>query len=320
MNLHSFAGTVFCAAMMAGGSALAGTQATIATYQTPKPVQAAPMAIQSPRTVPAFLGTVKAGYTTKYASRGLAFQNSGSDNAVPVEVKGKYNFDNKNALIGGLKYIWMTDNGVHHDRSGVSDEGSMFIGGQRKWNNCLTTSLYYQFINGGIPGALNESRGRFSSGRIAFNHGRSEEHSFVFNALYCFDKSLKGWFVDSKTRYTFQWMEGWWFSNTLGYKWDMSASSALVVSGTWHATAGYFGNGSLNSNGTQGISLDIAAPFALPSAKRIMVTPFASLLWLGSGGIAANHRGATSVYPYRQATKVYRNFTPIFGVEMSYSF
>lgn len=76
-------------------------------------------------------------------------------------------------------------------------------------------------------------------------------------------------------------MSGWWFTNTLGYKYNFNRSTSLVVSGTWNATAGYFDRNSLNANGTQGISLTVAVPFK--AMERLIVTPFAGTVWLGNG-------------------------------------
>ena len=54
--------------------------------------------------------------------------------------------------------------------------------------------------------------------------------------------------------------------------------------------------------------------------ERLIVTPFAGTVWLGNGGMAANHRGASERFPWRTPSKVYRNFTFIAGVGVAYSF
>ncbi len=322
MNYYTSASAVLCAAMVAASYSQAGTNATIITYQPvePAPVAAVPTAIVDAPVKP-FQATLSAGYATKYTSRGLAFQNSGSDNVVPVEFQGKYNVNEKCAVIAGVKYIWMTANGLDHGRAntGVSDEGSAYLGGEHRWNDHLTTSLCYAFVNGGIPGSMNvHTVGNANNSSFIFNSGKPEEHSFVANFRYDFDKSHKGWFVNSNIRYAFRWMSGWWIANTVGYTYEMSSKASLVVSGTWNVTANYFDCSSLNANGTQGISLDLAIPCKV--SPNVTVTPFASALWLGDGGIAANHRGATDRMSYREQTKVFRNFTPVFGVGMTYAF
>lgn len=320
MNYYSLAKTLICTAMVTGGTAYAGTNATIVTYQSPQPVSKLLVPVTPKAGTNPFQGSVSVGYATKYTSRGLAFKDSGSDNVIPVELLGKYQINDKCAAIAGIKYVWMTANRFDHGRAntGVTDEGSAFIGGEHKWNDKLTTSLYYSFVNGGIPGSLNDYGARKDSSGFIFNSSKLEEHSVVANIHYDFDKAENGWFVNSNVRYTFRWMSGWWFANTLGYQYEMTPQMSLVVSGTWNATAGYFAGSSLNANGTQGISLDVALP--LKTTQNVTVRPFVSALWLGNGGMAANHRGATERKPYHKVTQVYRNFTPVFGVNAMYSF
>mgnify|MGYP006901666986 CR=1 FL=1 len=77
-------------------------------------------------------------------------------------------------------------------------------------------------------------------------------------------------------------------------------------------------NNSLNANGTQGISLTVSAP--VKATKDLTVTPFVGTVWLGNGGLAANHRGASARFPYREPSKVYRNFTFVAGVGVAYTF
>ncbi len=50
------------------------------------------------------------------------------------------------------------------------------------------------------------------------------------------------------------------------------------------------------------------------------MTPFVGTVWLGNGGLAANHRGASARFPYREPSKVYRNFTFVAGVGVAYTF
>lgn len=264
-----------------------------------------------------FSALLSTGYATKYVSRGLAFQQSGSDHVVPVEAIGAYKLNKKYALVGGLKYQWLTQNDFTHDSTGISDEGSALLGVSRKFSDYTMASLSYQFVNGGLPGMLNIHKGE-TSGFPAFEHGRAEEHSFVLDIHHDFGKGLENFFWDCRVQYTFRWMSGWWFTNTLGYKYDFNPSTSLVIAGTWNASAGYFDRNSLNANGTQGISLTVSVPFK--AADRVVLTPFASTVWLGNGGMAANHRGPSDRFPWRTPSKVYRNFTFVAGVGVSYSF
>lgn len=87
-----------------------------------------------------FSAQLGAGYATKYISRGLAFQNSASDHVIPLEAVGAYQLNNQYSLIGGLKYQWLTDNGLEHNDSGICDEGSAILGVSRKFGNPLSRS------------------------------------------------------------------------------------------------------------------------------------------------------------------------------------
>lgn len=84
------------------------------------------------------LGT---GYATKYISRGLAFQNSGSDNTIPLEIVSSYKMNSKYSLFAGLKYQWLTDNGLDHDKSGICDEGTGILGVSRKFGKSTTAAF-----------------------------------------------------------------------------------------------------------------------------------------------------------------------------------
>ena len=66
-----------------------------------------------------FSATVGTGYATKYVSRGLAFQQSGSDHVVPVEAVGAYDLNSKYSILAGLKYQWLTQNNLDHDRQWI---------------------------------------------------------------------------------------------------------------------------------------------------------------------------------------------------------
>mgnify|MGYP002736557907 FL=1 len=183
----------------------------------------------------ALLGT---GYATKYVSRGLAFQQSGSDHVVPVEAIGAYDLNKKYSILAGVKYQWLTQNDLTHNSTGISDEATALLGVSRKFSDYTMASLGYQFVNGGLPGLMNVHLGQTSSDFPAFEHSRSEEHSFVLDIHHDFGKGLENFFWDCRVQYTFRWMSGWWFTNTLGYKYDFNPSSSLIVAGTWNASAG----------------------------------------------------------------------------------
>lgn len=93
----------------------------------------------------ALLGT---GYATKYVSRGLAFQQSGSDHVVPVEAIGAYDLNKKYSILAGVKYQWLTQNDLTHNSTGISDEATALLGVSRKFSDYTMASLGYQFVNG----------------------------------------------------------------------------------------------------------------------------------------------------------------------------
>ena len=137
-----------------------------------------------------FSAQLGAGYATKYISRGLAFQNSASDHVIPLEAVGAYQLNNQYSLIGGLKYQWLTDNGLEHNDSGICDEGSAILGVSRKFGKSTIAALSYQFVHGGIPGSFNIHNTGNNSGFPAFSHNRPEEHSFVLDIHHDFGKWL----------------------------------------------------------------------------------------------------------------------------------
>lgn len=286
--------TTITAAACTAAFALSG----MASADIQVPLRALNSTYDASRPFSALLGT---GYATKYVSRGLAFQQSGSDHVVPVEAIGAYDLNKKYSILAGVKYQWLTQNDLTHDSTGISDEATALLGVSRKFSDYTMVSLGYQFVNGGLPGLMNVHRGQTSSDFPAFEHSRSEEHSFVLDIHHDFGKGLENFFWDCRVQYTFRWMSGWWFTNTLGYKYDFNPSSSLIVAGTWNASAGYFDRDSLNANGTQGISVTVAVPFK--AVDRLVLTPFASTVWLGNGGMAGNYRGPSGRFPSRIPAK-----------------
>lgn len=267
--------------------------------------------------VKTFTTQFNTGYATKYVCRGLAFQDSASDNTIPMELVSAYKINNKYSLFAGLKYQWLTDNGLDHDRSGICDEGSAILGMSRRFSKFTTAAVSYQFVHGGVPGTFNIHRTE-APYFPAFSHTHPEEHSFVLDIHHDLSKGLENFFWDCRLQYTFRWMSGWWLTNTLGYKYDFNNSTSVIVAGTWNATYGYFESNSLNANGTQSISLTTSVPYK--ATEELTVTPFVEAIWLGNGGTTANHRGASARFPHREQTKVYRNFTFVAGVGVTYSF
>ncbi len=251
------------------------------------------------------------GYETKYVSRGMAFADADTDNIIPLEAIAVYGLTNNYTLLGGLKYQWMTANHLtHNNHTGYCDEGTGIFGIARTFNN-TTLAFSYQFVHGGIGGFLNGHRRDGHPTSIpAFDHNRPEEHSFVFDVHHEFSAhGLKNFFFDSRIQYTFQWQEGWWFTNSFGYKHTVNDKLSLIGAATWNATMGYFDRYTDQVNGTQAISLTLKAPYRVND--NLTLTPFCGMHWLGNGGISANKR---------QAGDVYRNFTINVGVGATYNF
>ena len=125
------------------------------------------------RPLSALLGT---GYATKYVSRGLAFQQSGSDHVVPVEAIGAYDLNKKYSILAGVKYQWLTQNDLTHNSTGISDEATALLGVSRKFSDYTMASLGYQFVNGGLPGLMlkaddDEGHYRFTADGLEQSHG-----------------------------------------------------------------------------------------------------------------------------------------------------
>ena len=95
-------------------------------------------------------------------------------------------------------------------------------------------------------------------------------------------------------------MSGWWFTNTLGYKIQLQPPTSGCVRNLERHRR-YFDRNSLNANGTRGISLTVAVPFK--AMERLIVTPFAGTVWLGNGGMAANHRRRLERFPWRTPSR-----------------
>lgn len=294
-----------------------GEQPVLPTYGKALPASSVVSPCSYPTTVSSIAPwslSLSTGYSTNYSSRGLVPHNANTNHVVPVEINAEYALNKSYSLVGKIGYQWMMENGLTHARSSnLSDEGSIFLGGRKDWHNGLKTTLGYQFVNGGLPGAfrVQSDKPHYVDGnRLAFHSAKPEEHNLILNARYdlC-EWGLKNWFVESQVQYAFQWNDGWWFENTLGYKYDVCSRCSLVFSGTWNASSGYFDANSWNNNGTQGVSLKVEAPVKV--TRQFNVAPFISTIWLGEGGQAANrHTGR----------EIYRNFTVLGGFRLNYTF
>lgn len=302
--------TTITAAVCAAAFSLSG----MASADIHVPLRALNASYDASRPFSAMLAT---GYATEYVSRGLSFEFSGTNHTIPVAAIGSYDLNDKYAVLAGLKYEWLTQNNLTHSHIGISDESTALLGVTRKFSDYTMASLGYQFVNGGLPGLMNGHLGE-TSGFPAFDHARPEEHSFVLDIHHDFGKGLENFFWDCRVQYTFRWMSGWWFTNTLGYKYDFNQAVSLIVAGTWNATAGYFDRTSINDNGTQGIGLTVAVPFK--TVDRLVLTPFISTVWLGNGGRTANHRIHTERYSLGAPVQIYHNFTFVAGLGVTYSF
>lgn len=289
--------TMMVAAMTAMGG-LAYADMTVPIYE------------KAPTAQKLFVGSVSAEYSTNYISRGLIPSDASNDNAFPFSVTGQYALNDQWSIVGGVKYTLLMDNGFNHGRrDGVVDEGTGILGLRKDWKNGVTTTLGYQYVNGGIMNIFHpETPG--GSAREIFNSHQSEEHDIVFDLNYDLSKAgLKGLFWDSRVLYSARWESGWWFTNTLGYKYDLCKRASAILSASWNASAGYFDANSLSANGTQGVSLNLDIPIKM--CDCLIIKPYVGTVWAGNGAIAANHRYGASVY---------RNFTVVGGVAVTYVF
>ena len=269
-------------------------------------------AIQTPVENP-FSGHVAIGYMSKHVSRGLVMADSSTDNVIPIDLAGQYKFSGTDfSIVGELRYDWMLENGFEHSRGGnaLCDEGTLRLGLRKQWEKLgLDTVLGYQFVHGGIPGILN-TRINGKRDRVIFDHNQPEEHSIFFDISYDFSQvGLDGLFWDNRIQATFKWMSGWWFTSTLGYKYEWTPNVASILSVTWNATSSYFDATSINTNGTQGVSLNLDVPCKV--TENVTVMPFVSAIWAGNGAITAGKRAGHPVY---------RNFAVSAGVGVAYTF
>lgn len=297
-----------------GSSAFAGAVGSSAVQGKYEPLAPAVVATPAPKTVmetpKRFSGDVSLGYTSHYSYRGLSMQNAGDDNVIPLVVNLEYALNDKYSILLGGSYTKMVENGMDYETGVCSeDSATAYLGVRRDWGKGLKTTLGYEWMNGGMLALYHPQR--LNTGGLFFNSERGEQHAFNFDVDYDFSElGLKGVFWKSRVTYVAQWEQGFWFTNSLGYKYDLCPRAQAIIYGSWDATAEYFDTGlGLNTNGTQGVSLNLEIPSKV--CENVTVTPFVRCLWLGDAGIAANKRNHEQVY---------RNFTVLGGVSVTYSF
>ncbi len=236
-------------------------------------------------------------------------QDCTTDNAILFSALGQYGLGNKTALVAGGSYNWLADKGFdHYDNHTLCDELSGIIQIAHHISRYTTLAGGYQFVHGGLPGRLNYHQSADTREFPIFDSNRPEEHSLVFDLHRKFAKGLEGFFWNSRAQHNFRWVEGWWFTNTLGYKYDLNKRSDIIVSATWHASMNYFDAHTANANGTQGYSIQVSAPTMV--SENVRITPHAGILFIGNGAKAANRNGAN----------LYRDTTFVLGLNAQYVF
>ncbi len=243
------------------------------------------------------------GYSTKYTERGLALRDAETDSVFRGALTGGYILSRDSAFIGGVAVDYFTGKGFdHHDESSpLCDEGTVLLQYATRASENTAWAFGYQFVHGGLPGYLHSER--HHGGRYIFNSQRPEEHSVVLDIHHDFS-ALKGLFWISRTQYSFRWEDGWYFSNTLGYEYELSKRTSAVLDVTWTATYDYFEDHHLNSNGTQGWVFTLSLPMEI--SEKAVVTPFVSCVLAGNGAEAAGN--------------FYRDNTVVFGANVTFEF
>ena len=203
----------------------------------------------------------------------------------------------------------------------------------------------YEFVHGGLPGRFHATdyEAKFDAvdnfianggtlndilsaeqGTEAFNSNRAEEHSVVIDFHHEFGQELDGLFFHSESRYVVQWESGWWFANTLGYKFDLCESTHLLVSASWISTLAYFDAEMANGNGTQSYVFSAFVPIHL--TRSIIITPHASCSILGNGAKKGQNKIAGRQFTYGEYSILighpydYADITFDFGINATYAF
>lgn len=314
---------------------------------------------------------ISAGYSTKYISRGLAMEDSRTNNIGDFEAVFQYNLPENNALLVGGKYRWFARNGTKHSEmpdkealkayvkewlnnpgyreykldESMCDEATFTVQFAHYFSERIMLAAGYEFVHGGLPGRLHATdyEAKFDAvdnfitnggsygdimgadaGSAAFNSNRAEEHSVVIDLHHEFAKGLDGLFFDSRTRYVFRWERGWWFSNTLGYRYELCDSADLIFSATWHATLGYFDSDMANCNGTQAYTFSVFAPISV--TERLIITPHATCTIIGNGAKKGQNKVAGRLFTYNDYSILigheydYEDVAFDFGVSATYAF
>ncbi len=256
-----------------------------------------------------YSGNVGIDYSSKYTNRGMALHDSTTDHSLLFSLAGQYNFTEKDSVVVGGSFNWLADKGFdHYAGHGLCDELSGVIEYAHRFSCRTVLAAGYQFVHGGLPGRTNY-HGDGDPQFLFFDSDRPEEHSLVLDFHHEFDKKLKGFFWDSRVQYSFRWVEGFWFANTFGYKYELNEKTDIVVSATWNASMNYYDAHTANSNGTQGYSINVSAPTMV--TENIRVTPHAGMYFIGNGAEHANNAAGADIY---------RDVTFVVGVGASYVF
>ncbi len=268
-------------------------------------------------------GNIGLGYDTKYISRGMANTNSDTDHVFCLEANGMYALSRKNALAGGIAWDHFLASQFGHGGGTYCDAGEAIIEFVHRFNKRTLLAGGYQYIHGGYAGFQNPNLpgGQPREFPPFMDSDRPEEHSLVLDFHHEFAGRLNGFFWDSRVQYAFHWEEGWWFINTLGYKYALNGRTDITASATWNASMNYFDADSCirNSNGTQGYTLELSAPTMV--SKHVRLTPHIGLNFIGNGADKANAAGGwyADGQRYKDGTH-YRNVTLNLGIKAQYVF
>lgn len=256
-------------------------------------------------------GDVTFGYDSKYISRGLALQDDIADNPIHLQLEGRYFLNDQDSIQGGIRGVYFPMKGADHyepSHGELCDEGSAIIQYAHAFNKQSQIAAGYQFVHGGLFGRTNYHATSDTRDFPLFDSHRPEEHSIVVD-FHQESRKWEGFFYNARVQYSFNWVRGWWFANTVGYRHQINSCTDLVASARWDASLNYYDAHCSNTNGTQGYTLSLAAPTKI--SKHTTITPSISGVWLGNGGSAANHR---------MDSDIYRNFTLVVGVSAGITF
>lgn len=256
-------------------------------------------------------GSITLDYSTKYTSRGLAMKNSHTDHVISPEVTGFYRLTEKGVLAMGASYEWLPSKGLRHRRHNtpICDELSLLVQYAHYFNERTVLAGGYQLIHGGLPGHFNPHVRSGHRDFPLFDSTRPEEHSLVVDFHHKFSGRAEGFFWHTRAQYSFRWVTGWWFYNTLGYRHKLTEDCELVATASWTASLDYFDRHHMNTNGTQGWVLGLAMPIHL--TRHMQLEPHISCIIAGNGANAAHDRWHGDLY---------RNGTVVAGAALRWNF